>query len=239
MRLCLALFLIFFIPDVLAANAGTSSTNNSAYYEVLVTILTNVAINLAFLISLIVLLVTGVLFAMKTFDPNSISQRDLKPMSILKFVAGLMLASVLFTPLHSMEFINDLTGLSNSKTGMAMCSVVKINVKHFEWANDAESCISHVEDSFSKVAQYTNKDHVETANFGLLFGIIQLLSIGFMISSCVILAKHIWGFRQVKITVGQALISLVLSSIVFASPNAVKYYEDFKGEQNVVVDSKD
>jgi len=225
----LLLFAIIMFPQI-AFGQDTASSNQEAYYQQLVTILTNVILRLSFLVSIIVLLITGVLYALKTFDENAISKRDLKPMTFLKFIAGIALASLLFAPLNSMKLFNDLTGLHiEGDERMSICSVVEIDVAHFEWENNANACINKVEDRFEELAKYKNEDRLSTFNFGLMFGVIQLIALGFMLNSGVTLAKHIWGFRQVKTSVGGAFIAMTMASAVFASPNIVAYIQDLRG----------
>jgi hypothetical protein len=233
MRALLVLVLLVFSSATLA---DTASTNNEAYYEQLLTIFTNVLLRLAFLISLVVLLITGVLFAMKTFDPDALNKRGLKPMSFISFIGGIMLASVFFNPLQSMSLFNDLTGMVNSET-QKMCSVVEIDVSHFLWIDEGESCVTNVEKQFKRLSTYNDDTQISSANFGLIFGLIQLLALGFMISACVVLAKHIWGFGQVKTTVSQAVIAMIMSSAVYALPNAVDYIQDLRGASDGIINT--
>lgn len=220
------LIVLFLSPDILAS---TDDANNQAYYEGLLVNFTNLILRVALLISLIILLVTGVLYVTKVLDSNAISQRDLKPMTFMKFIGGICLASVLFSPLHTIVALNDLTGMNDSASGLKVCSVVKVDVSHFDWADDASDCMTKMEERLTELAQYKDSDKMEGFNLGLIFGLIQLVSIGFFIASCVTLAQHIWGFRQVKTTVTGALIAIVMSSFVYALPNVVDYVEDMKG----------
>lgn len=220
-----------FFAAAVAPNIALANTSQAAYWMSLVQIGTNLTLLISALLSLIVLALTaaGVLKAVMR-KGNMRQNQDKKPMTAGKAVGGLMIASVLYLPLHAMLLFGDILGTTKTNNPSSICFVTQINVKHFNWANNASTCIETVKKKAQEFAQYTEKDHLEAANLPLLFGIIQLLGLIFFISSGWMLAKHFLGYRDLKVTPSMAIIAMFASTAVMMSPNLVDYIQDIRGK---------
>ncbi len=231
MKYLLPLFLALLSSS---AFAGETADADLVYYDTLINIFFNVVLTFGFLFAFVGLGWISWIGLKQVLNPNLAQQEGRKPMSVVKYAGGLAVISILAFPLSSMELFNDLSGFGSVR---GMCVVVDVNVSHFEWANEANECISYAEEQLSTLAEYTNRDHIESANIGLLFGAIQLVALSMFLGSAWMLIMHVAGMREVKLTVSQALLSMFMATVFMALPNAVSYIDDFKGSQNVILDT--
>lgn len=216
-----------------AEPAFAASSENVVYWSKLTTIFFNFLLKASTLLSLIALFWISWMAMRTILNPNLKQQMGDKPITVARFGGGLIVVSMLALPLNYMEAFNDITGLSGGSN--TMCLSVEVSASNLKWAGSAAQCIERAESQFAKLAEYNNKEHIKSANIGLLFMVVQTVSLFFFIVSGFMLVMHAAGKREVKLTVGQALMSMLVASMVFASINLVDYIEDFKGQQNVIL----
>lgn len=223
---------LFFLVLSTASNAS-EAVNNEAYYQVLVEIFFNAILSLALLAGLCGLLWLSVV-TLKTFvNPTMLQQSGNKPITITRILGGLAVVSIFWAPLESVKLFTDLTGVGKD----GICLTVDVNVSHISWANSASQCISYAEGRFSDLAEYSNDEHIRSANVGLWLSIVQLISLGFFLSSAWMLLLHMIGVREVKMSVGASLFAMTMSTVTMSAPYFIDYIEDFRGKQNVVLES--
>lgn len=215
--------------------ATSSSSSNIDYYHRIVGQAINLVLSLSEVVGLIALLVLcGWAFRSKV-RPDLVSNLGHKPMTFLAFVGGLMVVSALVVPLHTMGIFLDLGGLADSNG--SMCMTVDITRYGNQWASGAASCLDFAESRFADIAAYTNRDHISSANIGLFFKIIQLLSLMFFCGSAFILFLNFTGYRDVALKPWQAVVSMTVSSFAMALPEIAKYIEDIRGGSGVILNT--
>lgn len=213
--------------------SSVSGVDNAAYYQTLTGIFFNVLLLIGLLAALGGLLWLMIVTLRTVLNPSLIQQTGGQPITIGRLLGGLVVVSILWQPLDSMSIFNDLTGVGKD----GLCLAVDVTVAHIDWENKAASCIENAEKRFSDLAEYTNEDHIKSANIGLLFSVIQLVSLGFFLSSAWMAILHFIGVREVKMKLGTCIISATISTVVMASPSLVDYVEDIRGQENVVLDT--
>lgn len=217
---------------------GTATTSQAAYWAELVDIFTTLTILVGALLALVVLTLTLVFAFKEVLKKDSMSNRsENKPMTFAKTLGGIVVATILYMPLHAMTFFGDLLGTVRSDSGSTLCLVANINVKHMTWSGNAQNCIEHVKKKAQEFAQYTEKDHLDSANLPLLFGVVQMLALIFFISAAWMLSKNILGYRDLKITSGMALTAMFASSLIMTLPNVVDYIQDVRGSNTYILDT--
>jgi hypothetical protein len=222
--------LILFSTSPMVAWA-TAAVDDSAYHKTLITLLMKAAFGLAALVSIIFFIMVSVNYFRQVMDKDSLSKRDLKPMSLVKFIAGIVLASALFTPMRTMSLFNDLTGVEGN--GYKMCLALDVQLEQYKsWAPGVTKCLDKAKEQVTKVTK--EPEGLDMAKLELLFGLLQLLALGFFIGSAIMLFQHILGYRNLKITVGAALISMVMSSVMMAAPGVANYISDLRGPTSVI-----
>ena len=225
----IAIILILISPIAFSAETTTSQM---VYYKTVIGIFFNVVLLISFLMGLIGLGWMSWVGLKTALNPTLAQQDGRKPITIFKYMAGMVVVTLFFFPFNGMKLFNDISGLESQRP---MCLVVDVTVEHIDWANDASGCISYVEEQLSSVAEYSNNDHIKSANLGVLFGVIQLVSLSFFVGSLWMLVLHIIGVREVKMTVWQSILAMFFSSVLMALPNATTYIKDFKERQNDVI----
>jgi hypothetical protein len=237
MRMLARAFVLLISLTSTVAVAAVDATT-TAYYKTLVGVFFNVLLILGILLSLICLLWISIVTARTFLQPTLLQQTGGVPMTPIRLLAGFAVVTMLALPLTTMDAVNDLTGFSGGSSGANMCLVVDVTVKNTGWTNNASECIAKVESKASELAAYSNSEHIKSANLGLLFGIVQVMSMGFFLTSCWMLVRHIIGARDVKLTIFQAVVSILFSSAIMAAPSAVDYIVDLRGNQNVVISTE-
>lgn len=220
------------LPSLSLASAS-SGVDNAAYYQKLSGIFFNVLLLFGLLAALGGLLWLMVLTLRTVLNPSLIQQTGGQPITITKLLGGLAVVSILWSPLSSMSLFHDLTGVAQD----GVCLSVDVNVAHINWENKAASCIENAEKRFADLAEYSNEEHIKSANIGLLFSVVQLLSLGFFLSSAWMIMLNIFSVRDVSMKVSTCLISMAISSVVMALPSVVDYVEDIRGSNSVVLDT--
>lgn len=216
-----------------AEAASPAASSNAAYYRVLIDLSFNIILTLALLAGLVATFWLGVSTLRTVVNPTLMQQLGDKPMTIGRALGGLALVSVLYGPLDAMAIFADFTGVGSS----GICLTVNVDVAHIDWTNNAAACIKDAESKFAQLAEYTNKEHIESANIGLLFGVVQLISLGFFLSSTWMLFLHMIGARDVKLSKGAAIFAMLVSTVLISAPVLVSYIEDFRGQQNVIIET--
>jgi hypothetical protein len=221
-----------------AVAGDAAEADNAAYQKRLLDIFFNVLLDFGQLFAFIGLLILSWTALKTVLNPTLIQQEGVKPMSIGKYLAGLAVLSMLVLPMQTMMFFNDFTGLYNpERADMGMCTVLNVTSNTYGWTNNASQCLDNVKTKVTNLAEYSNQDHIDSANLGLFFGAIQFASLGFFLTMTWNLLRHTWGARDLKITVGQSIIAMIIASAGMASPNISNFIEDFKGEQKSIVNT--
>lgn len=231
MKAIIYLSLLLLSSPLFAADAADSS--NEAYYRVLVDLGFNILLTFFYLGSLIALSLLC-LYTYRTFiNPTLMQQLGDKPMTGGRIIGALAVISFMHSPLNAIALFSDFTGIGSS----GLCLTVKVDVSHMTWNNNANACITNAEDKFASLAQYTDQSHIESANIGLLFGVVQLISLGFFLSSSWMLFMHMLGSREVAMTKGAAIFSMMVATIFMSAPDWVDYIEDFRGSQSEIINT--
>jgi hypothetical protein len=232
-RVFFAIFL-FLIAAPSIASDSTADSTNEAYQNTLVEVFFNAALSIGELMSLVGLGWLCWTAIRNVNNPSLVQQEGSKPLTAFKFAMGLAVISILYLPLHSMSLFNDFTGLAGSNS-LTMCIAVDVRTDTYDWINDADACVTKVERQVTEMSQFQSTDHLESANVGLLFGVVQLISLIFFLSSAWMLLRHLMGAREVKLTVGACIIAMLLSSVGMTLNNVTEYIKDFRGEQSEIL----
>lgn len=205
------------------AYADTAQLN---YWYGLIAQLTELSLIVFFVLGLFGFGKLSIVYAMQVLGAakDSLGRRDMKPMNIAKFIAGIVLCSVLITPFSAMRMIGDISGLSSN--GRPMCFVTGVSAKSVSWAQDASSCMDHVEERLKSVSGFTEVSKEGMDYVKLFFGIVQLSSVVFFGNSVTTLLRHVFGYRNIQVSVGGAFGAMTASSILFMLPNVAYYIQD-------------
>jgi hypothetical protein len=228
------LFLLLAFPALAGDAPPEPSTGNAEYYNSLIEIFFNLFLKIGKLLAFSGLALISWLMFRHIKNPSLFQQFRLKPITTGKYVGGLVVVSILYMPLQMMSALGDLTGLVNSSEGLKLCTVMEVNVSGYSWEDEAASCISDVEEKIKRLATYTSEESIEGANIETFVGAVQLVSLGFFLAAGWSLIKHVAGFENVKITVGQSIMAMIFSSALMASPNIVEFVEDLRPSSAVV-----
>jgi hypothetical protein len=227
-------FFLFLIASPTMASDSTADSKNEAYHNTLVEVFFNAALSIGEFMSLVGLGWLCWTAIRNVNNPSLVQQEGNKPLTLFKFAMGLAVISILYLPLHSMALFNDFTGLAGSNS-LTMCIAVDVKTDTYDWVNDADACVTKVERQVTEMSQFQSTDHLKSANVGLLFGVVQLISLLFFLSSAWMLLRHLMGAREVKLTVGACIIAMLLSSVGMTLNNVTEYVKDFRGERNEVL----
>lgn len=231
----IALSVIALLPFFVDAS-GTATTSQASYWMTLVQIGTKIALSASALLSLAALSLTLIYGYEKVSSKETMRQnQERRPMTFMKVIGGLLVATVLYLPLHTMTLMGDIMGTVRSDKGTTLCMVTEVQVRHFKWVNNASSCIEHIKSKAQEFAQYTERDHLDSANLPLLFGLFQLLGLIFFISASWMLAKNFLGYRDLKVTPSMAIVAMFASSFIMTIPNVVDYVKDIRGQNNQII----
>jgi len=214
---------------------ASEAVDNASYYKDVIGIFFNFMLKLGQILSLVGLGLLSWGLIKQVCNPTLAQAEGLKPATFGRYIGGIAVVSVLYLPLQTMNVMNDLTGLVNTSKGMEMCLVVDVTITSYTWLGAADECVKKVEGQLSSVAEYTNEDHIKSANLALFFGAFQLLALIFFLASAWNLIKHSLGHRDLKTTVPKLIISMLFASIVMASPNITEYIKDIKSEENSIM----
>lgn len=221
------LLLVVFTSPAFAAD---TTTEQIAYWELLAGKLFNLGLLISILASLFLLLLGGVYLTMQVVDKDSLAKRDLKPMTALKFVGIMCLASVMYMPISAIVFLNDISGLAPSDSSdMDICLVNDVSISNYTWTNSASDCLTEMEEKIKSLTSTLDDEHLDAANLPLLLKVMQTVCLGFFVSSCIVLGKHMLGYRNVKLSASSALLAMFVSAVLFASPNLIDYWNDISG----------
>lgn len=239
--LCYVILLFFLSPAFAGDPAGGSSTTesaNAAYHSTLVGVFFNAALNIGELLGLVGLGWLGWTAIKNVNNPSMVQQEGNKPLTFFKFAMGLVVISILYLPLNAMAIFNDLTGLAGTN-GLKMCLAVDVKTGTYgdtsAWTAGADACIDKVENQIKELSQFQSTDHLQSANIGLLFGVVQLISLIFFLTSAWMLLRHLMGAREVKLGVGACIIAMLVSSVGMTLNNVTEYIKDYRGEQDTVL----
>jgi|AntDeeMinimDraft_5_1070356.scaffolds.fasta_scaffold11359_2 hypothetical protein len=221
----------------LSAEAA-SSVDRAAYWDSIVQTLATTLFGLFFVTSIVILVLSGYFYMKYIGNPQSFTQTtNMQPMTVGKLVGALALAGAMYAPLHTMELFADLTGLVRQGSGMEMCSALNVDAAHFNWEQAAVSCVDKAEENMARLVGFADSEKLNALNPQLLLSLVQFLALAFFFGSGVKAARHLWGSRDVKGSIWTAIVAMIASSIMFVLPNLVYYIDDFRGEDNVALDS--
>lgn len=219
----------------LAQDAAATASTNSEYNYRLLTLGFNIILTIGQFLSLVGLGLLSRAALRAVLNPTLAQQEGLKPMTIGKFMGGVAIVSLLYFPMHAMMMVNDVTGLYNKSAGLEMCVMVDVSRSTSGWENNAAKCLQDAETRVESMAQYGNADHIKSANLEIFYGVIQATGLIFFLFSSWTLLQHMIGHRELRLSIKQCLLSMVVASIMFASPNIPAYIEDYKSNQNGII----
>lgn len=224
------------LVSLYAFPASASDLNRTAYWENLVQLLSSTLIGVFFIASIAILIMSGYYYFKNVANPQSFAQTtNLQPMTAGKLLVALALAGAMFAPLHTINLFADLAGFSRG-TGMPVCSAIDVSGAHFNWESAASDCTAKAEENMARLIGFSESERINALPTMLLLKSIQFISLLFFFGAGIQAAKHLWGVKDAKGSVWMCFGAMLASSIMFALPNAVYYIDDFRGNENVILD---
>lgn len=216
---------LFLVAIVLPGTALGSSTQFDYWYQ-LIAGLTNLAFIVFFVLGIFGFLRLSSVYAMQVLGDkkDSLGRRDMKPMNMMKFIAGISLCSVLIAPMSLMRLTGDITGLGAS--GRPICFVTGVSVLKTDWMMDATSCMNHVQERILSTSGFDSITSEGMSYIKLLVSIVQFTAIVFFGNSVSVLLRHVFGFRNIQVSVAGAFGAMFASSVIFMLPNLTYYIND-------------
>ena len=230
-KIIVVLVLLIFSSSAFSAEG----VDNAAYIKDVIGVFFNFFLIIARILGFIGLGMLSVNLIKHVCNPTLAQSEGVKPATFFRYLGGVVAVTFLFQPLQHMVIFNDLTGLVNASKGMDMCLVVDVTASNYSWGGAASECVERVEGRLGELAEYTNKDHIKSANLGLFFAACQLLGLAFFVVKGWGLVQHSLGKRDLKSTVFGLIISMIFASALMALPNITEYISDLSEDGSGII----
>lgn len=210
---------------IVPCSAWASSTQFDYWFQ-LISGLTDLAFIVFFVMGIFGFLRLASVYSMQVLGDkkDSLGRRDMKPMNTMKFIAGLSLCTVLVAPMGVMKLAGDVTGLGAS--GRPVCFVTGVSAVKTSWMMDATSCMNHVQERILSTSGFESITTEGMSYVKLFFSMLQLTAIVFFGQSVTVLLRHVFGFRNIQVSVAGAFGAMFASSVIFMLPNLTYYIQD-------------
>jgi len=195
--------------------------------RVLVQLMTGVVLLFAVVLGLYFLLRLGFQAYETLFNKDNLQRNDYKPVTLVKFIAGLsIIATAFLQPISIMNMFNDVTGVGTVCMVMTPSGLENNMVDISEMLGDG--CLSSFK---SDLGTYVDTEGFNDEQLKLYIGLVQLVSFIFFIAGGVYLMRHIIGERNVKVTAFQAVVIMFVASAFISFNGIIHYVEDIRAEE--------
>jgi hypothetical protein len=223
----------FFGSVAFAADNSTATTSSNTEYQLtLVSGAFEVVRILGMGVGLVLITWISINFFFTIRDKENqgrLQQLDYKPVTLARYMSGLMLGFVLFfQPFSLMSLIGD---VFNNKSGQ-VCLVLTIDDPWSTATNTtAASCLTALK---KDIAGSVNDEALDDKSLTLFVGSLQLISLIFLLIGGGYFMMNMIGVRNMRITTGKSIIIIVASSALMISPSFLVYLDDLRGTSTAV-----